>query len=297
MLTALPKAIFGYMLNDREINALISLLDDPDENIFEVVSNKIIGYGTAILPHLETHWETAQDSDTQQRIEDIIHKLHYTGLLNDFREWSEASHHELLPATLLVAKFLYPDLQTAKTIFDLERLKRNVWLELNNYLTPLEQVNVLINIVFGYFGLKGNPNDTHKPNEFLLPNIIAAKKGNQTGNGVLLLLLCEMLDLPIRYIRVPGQFTLAYFKSSAPEAVYTGHNNIDFFIEPTYGQIFTHHHLHDYLQRIHQPVTPPLFMPSSNTEVIKKLLSDFSECFTGNNLYKKKELQHIVNIL
>jgi hypothetical protein len=39
---------------------------------------------------------------------------------------------------LLVAKFQYPDLHTVPVIQEIEKIKRNVWLELNSFLTPLE---------------------------------------------------------------------------------------------------------------------------------------------------------------
>ena len=39
----------------------------------------------------------------------------------------------------------------------LEKIRRNIWLELNNYLTPLEQANVLRNILFSYYQILGIP--------------------------------------------------------------------------------------------------------------------------------------------
>ena len=37
----------------------------------------------------------------------------------------------------------------------LEKIRRNIWLEVNNYLTPLEQANVLRNILYHFYQIKG----------------------------------------------------------------------------------------------------------------------------------------------
>jgi len=48
------------MQNDawnNEMQALVSLLDDPDSNIFTQVSAKIHGFGAQAIPFLQTAWE------------------------------------------------------------------------------------------------------------------------------------------------------------------------------------------------------------------------------------------------
>ncbi|MFT3904039.1 MAG: transglutaminase family protein [Niabella sp.] len=286
------------MIITPEINALFSLLEDPDQDVYEVVSHRLLQFGAPIMPHLEELWEHAPNESVMERVEGLMHRLHYLDVLKDFTAWNDAGHHELMPAILLTAKFLYPDIQSGKTIFNIERLKRNVWLELNHYLTPLEQINVFFNILYGYFGLKGNAYDYNKPEEFLVPFIIDSKKGNQTGNGILSLLLCELLEIPVRYIPIPNQFVLAYIKPETSSNKQGTGANIEFFIDPCQGQIFTFHHLQDYLQKIGEPVTPSLFLPQSNKEVIARLLSDFSKCFTKpSQKYISEELTELVSLL
>ena len=271
------------MVNNKEVEALLTLIEDPDSEVFEAVSNRIIAYGTPLIGHLEELWENTFDNSIQERIETLIHRLHFTGLKNDFKEWSEAPHNELLPGALLVAKLIYPDLHTGKVIQDIERLRRSIWIELNNYLTPLEQVNVVCSILYNYFGLKSIPPGQKKPADFLVSHIIESKKGNQTGNGVLYLILTELLDIPIRLISVPEQFVLAYFKSKLANDMNNLHTNIEFFIDPTLGQMFTHNDLYHYLNKVPVPVLPQYFKPLNNKQVIEKLLTDLGQCYSQSN--------------
>ena len=64
------------MIENKEIIALFHLMDDPDEGVYKSVSDKIISFGKEIIPNLENLWENTLQEDTQERIEQIIHKLH-----------------------------------------------------------------------------------------------------------------------------------------------------------------------------------------------------------------------------
>lgn len=287
-----------YMNMDKEVQALLQLIDDPDAEVFEAVSRRIITYGAPLIPNLENLWENTIDNDVQERIEILIHRLHFTGLKNDFIQWSQSAHHELLPGSLLAAKLLYPQLHSGKVIQDIDRLRRNIWIELNNYLTPLEQVNVMNSIVYNYFGLKGSYNNTDRPNDFLLPHILESKKGNQSGNGVLYLLLTEMLDIPVKLIPIPGQFVLAYFKSIVEKEQERLHLNIEFFIDPVSGQVFTHNDLSNYFKRTQIAVQPDFFKPQNNKQVIAKLLDDLCQCYKKDDKkYMQLEIEELIEEL
>lgn len=287
------------METNNEISALLHLLDDPDEEVFEAVSTKIVDYGKPIIPSLEHLWETTPDEPTQERIEVLIHRLHYRDLAEDFRQWNVSGHHDLTLGALLTCKFQYPEMATAPVMQEIEKVRRNIWLELNNYLTPLEQINIVTSILYSYYGLKGNETNYKEPNEFLLHKTLEAKRGNQVSNGILYLLLCEMLDIPVRAINLPKQFIVAYFKYGySDEQLLNPVEKIEFFIDPTSGQVFTHKDVDSYFKRISVPPIDHYFKPQKNKDVIKQLLEEFSKCFSGEkDIYKQAELMDLVKLL
>ena len=128
------------MEENKEISALLHLIDDPDEEVFGVVSNRIIDFGKRIIPNLENLWENTISEGIQERIELLIHRLHYRDLTEEFVEWNRNAHQDLLTGALLVARFQYPELTTAQIFQDIEKLRRNIWLELNSYLTDRKSV-------------------------------------------------------------------------------------------------------------------------------------------------------------
>src|ERR1700745_4225060 len=82
------------MLENWEILAVFTLLDDPDEEVFSKFSERIVHYGRGIIPNLENLWENTTRNDVQERIEMLIHSLHYTDLLNDPTEWRGSAYHD-----------------------------------------------------------------------------------------------------------------------------------------------------------------------------------------------------------
>ena len=288
------------MEQTKEIAALFNLIDDPDEEVFGAVSHKIVAYGRKIIPNLEHLWETTPDEEAQNRIELLIHQVHFTDLSEDFRQWSLAGHHDLTVGALLASKFQYPELSSAATLLEVEKLRRNIWLELNNYLTPLEQIRIVTGILYGYYGLKGADLSYADVNDFLLHKVIESKKGNQTSNGILYLILCELLDIPVKAIGVPKQFVLAYFRPgySSEEDSDRSINRIEFYIDPTTGQVFTHKDLESYFKRISVPPTGAYFRPLSNKRIIQHLLEEMSKCFEEEKVaYKQEELLKLANLL
>lgn len=287
------------MEESKEISALLTLIDDPDEEVFGAVSDRIIGFGRTIIPNLEHLWETTPDEQIQNRIELIIHRLHYTDLTEDFRQWSLAGHHDLLVGSLLVSKFQYPDLTTSAALLEVEKIRRNIWLELNNYLTPLEQVRIVTGILYSYYGLKGTEIQYNEVNEFLLHKVIESKKGNQLSCGILYLILCELLDIPVKAIGIPRQFVLAYFKPGYSNEAGSDHfSKIEFFIDPSSGMVFTHRDVETYFKRISVPPVDAYFKPLPNKRVIQHLLEETSKCFDNEKqYYKKEELMKLAALL
>ncbi len=280
------------MQESREIKALFHLIDDPDEEVFTSVSDRIVSYGRGIIPNLENLWENTINENIQERIEVLIHKLHYRDLTEDFQRWKTSSYQDLLTACLLVAKFQYPDLATTTVLQEIEKLRRNIWLELNTYLTPLEQVNVLTSIIYGYYNLKGTEVGYQHPEEFLINKLIETKRGNTIINGALYLILSELLDIPVKAINIPRQFVLAYIKPAledGSDSEKDPFNRVEFFIDPMSGQVFTHKDVENYFKRVSVPPVASYFKPISHVRIVQILLEEFGKCFdTDKNMYKQK---------
>ena len=287
------------MTANKEIEALLNLIDDPDEDVYFTVSEKIVTLGKEIIPNLENLWEHIQNPETQERIELLIHRLHFRDLTTEFNQWIEQKG-DLLTGAIIVSKYHYPDMDPTKVLQEIEKLRRNIWLELNSYLTPIEKINVFNSIFYNYYKQSGVEISYESPDQFLINKSLEAKKGNSISNGIIYQVLCHLLDLPIRAIHIPRQFILGYFDEHYEALNPSGHasEKIFFYIDPLTGQMYSQKDMENYFKRLSVPPTASFFRPMSHKRIIQFLLLELSKCYNNtNNLYKMEELQSLANLL
>jgi regulator of sirC expression with transglutaminase-like and TPR domain len=285
----------------KEISALLRLIDDPDDEVYDAVAGKLVDYGKEIIPSLEQLWETTVDEQVQERIELLIHRVHFHDLQQDFLEWAKAPHPELLRGAILVAKFQFPDLNVPAIIAQFDQVKRNIWLELNNYLTPLEQVNVFNSILYNYYKLHGHELTEREPKHFFINQVLESKQGNAYSIGVLFLALCEILDIPIFAVEVPRQFIFAYidtlhsFLNPGKDA---GIQQIQFYVDPISGMVYTQQDVDNYLRKINAFDRDQYFAPLTNKRIIIKMMEELSLCYRYKREDEKAdEIQQLMEIL
>jgi regulator of sirC expression with transglutaminase-like and TPR domain len=288
------------MEETREISALLHLIDDPDAEVFTTVSERIVSYGKLIIPNLENLWENTPNEEVQEKIELLIHRLHFQDLQGDFMAYAKKDYQDLFEGSLLVSQYQYPELLTTPVLQEIEKIRRNVWLELNSYLTALEQVNVVNRILFAYYKFKGVEVSYQYPEEFLVNKVLETHRGNSITNGILYQVLCQLLDIPVQMINIPRQHILAYFDTSHdyfnPNKENT--NKIHFYIDPMNGQIYTQKDVENYFKRISVPPSPSYFKPLSHKRMVQHLLEEFSKCFDEDKTrYKQNELSILADIV
>ncbi|PIZ05597.1 MAG: hypothetical protein COY57_06425, partial [Flavobacteriales bacterium CG_4_10_14_0_8_um_filter_32_5] len=172
-------------MSDKELKALISLLDDPDNAVFDEIKQKIISFGDRVIPFLEDAWETSFDVLRQERIENIIHYLQFETVKKELSEWEKSSEHDLINGAVIVAKYQYPDINKESISSVINHLKQDVWLELSEDLTALEQVNVLNRVFFDLHGFHGNKRNINSPKNSFINNVIESKSGNPITLGII----------------------------------------------------------------------------------------------------------------
>ena len=288
------------MQKEAEISALFKLIDDPDEDVFNTIADRLLNYGTPIIPDLEHLWENTLDEATLERIEIMIYKLRLQDLKEAFIEWKSKPDPSLFEGALLVTKFQFPELAIDSLRHQMEKIRRNIWLELNNYLTPLEQANVIRNILFSYYQIKGVEVNYEKPEEFLISAPLQSKKGNAIANTLLYAELCQQLEIQAQFINIPKQCIIAFHASDwdPEEIVPNPQEFIQFYVEGTTGNAFSQKDLDQYMIRSNIEPKNSYYKTLSNVKIIKKNLLEFAKCFNSPTLqYKQKDLTNLANLL
>lgn len=275
-------------------------MDDPDLEVFETVAGKLLDYGKEIVPHLEHLWESTTDKILQSRIENLIHRVLFQDLLLDFSKWVKDEKGSLLNGALWVARYRYPELDAEAVQAAIEQIQKNVWLELNHYLSPLEQVNVINSILYSYYKINGEENVNKSPDLFCLNHLLESKSGNSFTTGILYLTICEALDIPVFAIDLPRQFILGYFDSlyhfQTPNT--NPVQTIQFFVDPVNGMIYTQNDVKLYLKKILATPNDSYMKPLSPKQIIAKMLFELANTYSIHQEDDKaEEIRQLLKIL
>ena len=291
------RRVKKHVKDTTEIKALLQLLDDPDDEVFETISNKILRYGKDIIPNLEQVWEHTTDSVTQERIETIIHKVNFNSVHEHFEAWFAMKKPALLVGALNLCRFKYPELNEEPVRKFIKSIYQSCWLELNNYLTPLEQITIINSIFYSMYKLTGYGLEVNKPSHFFINQVVDSRSGNNYSLGIMYSILCELLDIPVYLVQLPRQCLLAYF-DTLPDYFNLESEpilKIQFYIDPTNGTIFTQNDVQAYLKKYEFETDESTFLPLDNKAVIAHSMEALSNVY--DEMQEEEKIEQLQQIL
>lgn len=292
-------------MDKQELNALLSLLDDPDRDVFLQVREKLLSIGEKVIPALENVWEQSFDTHIQTKIEGIIHNIQFNTTAQVLKEWASTPEQNLLTGALLIAKYQYPDLNEDKLKRHIQQIRQDVWLELNDKLTALEQVKILNHILFEVHNFSGNTKNYHAPQNSYINNVLESKKGNPLSLSLVYLIVAQDLKIPIYGVNLPEHFVLCYKDVHQLMTVKTKRDEemiaqgILFYINPfSRGAVFGKKQLEIYLKKMNLEPQPMHYQPCTNLEMIKRLLRNLIFSYKKLGYVEKQdELQKLLEAL
>lgn len=282
---------------NRELEALISLLDEPDANIYEQVCEKIFSYGMDAIPVLEGAWENSFDGLIQERIENIVHNIQLEGLYSELQKWNESGGKDILKGHILVSKFQYPDLNVDQITRQIGNLSQDVWLELNPRLTALEKIKVVNHILYDVNKLTGNKLNINAPDNYYLNVLLDSKKGNPVSLGALFIAITQALGIPVYGVDLPRHFILAYLDDISPkfqEAI-PEDRKVLFYINPfNHGALFTRNEIELYIKQLSLPDNQKYYSACDNKTIIKRMIEELILQYkNAGNQVKAEELTYL----
>jgi len=278
-------------MNEQELKAIISLLDDPDTEIFNQIEQQLITFGPEVIPQLEASWESSFDPLSQTRIENIIHKIQFDQIKNDLQLWDLKNSEDLLDGLLIVNRYQYPNLDESNVFLTLADLKRNAWFQLMYDMSPVEKVKLLNNILFREYGLSGNTTNYHDPQNSFIHKVLESKRGNPISLSCIYSIIAQQLDIPIYGVNLPKHFITAYVEDLSQPPL--------FYINPfNRGQIMHENDIYSFLKQLDLPLSEEYTMPCTNKAIIKRVLRNLIMAYDNmGNPHKKEEIDILLKII
>lgn len=288
-------------LTDTEFKALITLLDDNDKEVYSHVTNKLFSLGVEGIPLLESAWETSENQLIQTRLEDLINKIQFSNVKDRMIKWIDKNGEDLLEGALLIAKFQYPDIDEFKITQKIDTISKNIWIELNPALSPLEEAHVVNHVFFQLHGFFGQHTQQLDADLGYLNNVLDSKKGNSLSLSILYLILAQKNDLPIYGVNLPYHFIMAYCRKHLDQQELEDNDqekSVMFYINPlNKGIAFSRSEITHYLEQMKVKTHPKFFSPCNNLEIIKTLIYNQLSCYDQNgNVDKAHQLKELFDL-
>ena len=284
------------MINETEVNSLIRLLDDPDQEIYNHVHEKLLSYGSEVINYLENAFGEAFDPIQQERIANLVHEIQFDILKNDLRLWQHSGAFDLLQGTLVINRYQYPDLDEQKVINQIEAIKRDIWIQMMNESSPPEQIKLINHVFYSIYGFSGNTANHLDPQNSYLSQVLETKKGNHSLLAILYSIIAQKLDIPVYGVNLPQHFILAYMDESRQSEFEGG---VLFYINAfNKGLIFGRRDVDMFLKQLNVKYDKQFYEPCSNTEIIKRVLRNLISAYEHlGSPEKVAELNELLEIL
>lgn len=282
-------------LDNSSIKALISLLEDPNEQIYNEVNQTIIALGEAGIEPLQDAFNTSEDELQKERIVAILDDLKLNKLNKDLNDWYSFNNTDLLVGLYAIASYGYPDFSKEDITKTLDLIE--VAIKTAKDENEDEHIVDIMNQVILYdFGFNGNIRNYTGINNSFINKIVENKISNPIGLSIIYLIMAERLNINLVGVNSPGHFILGYVNDYfSVEDVEDGSviDHVAFYVDPfSNGQKISPDDFDKWLLEVPYKLEDKKYMPATNGAIIKRVMNNliYALFTTGEKTTAKKLL-------
>ncbi len=285
----------------KELTALIQLLDEPDEKVYTAIRTHILALGSDTLPLLEEVENSALAPKEITRIREIMHTIRVEDVFEKLKDWTTHNSHDLLEAWLLISRFHSQENDDEYIKTSVNKIYRDIWVEMNNELTALEKIRV-INHVF-YNVHKFDALQEKKPvlAPYLPGNLLRTQKGNTLSMALLYLVIVQRLNIPIFGVNLPEHLILAFTngKTMLKPATDYLEEEVLFYLNPfNKGAVFRKGEIELFIRQLKIKEQESFYLPCENKVVIRRLLQEMELLHKKNHTTIMADaMHHLMTVL
>jgi regulator of sirC expression with transglutaminase-like and TPR domain len=275
-------------MNQKEIKALISLLDDEDVDVAAHVEQKIISLGEEVIPFLEQEWEANLNPEVQKKIEDLIHNLQYESLRAKLVRWKEGGATDLLEGMWLINTYQYPDIDLSTIVKSIEQIYYEAWVNVRADMHPFDQIKAINHVLFRTYRFSANTKNFHSPANSMLNVVLESRKGNPLTLCVIYMIIARKLDLPVYGVNLPNLFILTFKEA-----------DLQFYINVyNRGLILSKGDIDNYILQLNLNPIDLFYEPCSNLDIVQRALRNLVMSFEKmDETEKAAEVTRLLDVI
>ncbi len=294
------------MLEPNEIKALISLLDDPEQEVWEPAQNVLSNLPFDQVGELISFlYESVESPEQRSRLERTITRIQFRYVGDQLAKWKNEGGTNLLKAMTSICQLRYPEVTEAMLQEKLESLRLDAWLEFHYDLTSFEKVKILNYILFQVHGFRGDEeNYLHHDNSYL-NKVLENKKGNPISLSIVYMLVAQRLNVPVYGINLPRHFIMAYVEDEETASLasfgdkqvisHKAAGEVKFYINAyNGGGVFNLEQLRAILHEMELEEKPEYIHPCSNEDIVLRVLMNLYNSYSSQQRHEAELIEEIV---
>ncbi|MCL1973285.1 MAG: hypothetical protein FWG54_00535 [Bacteroidetes bacterium] len=191
----------------QDLAALVSLLDDSDHEVIPVVRDRLVGMGPPVIGILKSYRQRcSHNPQLAQRLERVIADIQVNRASEALMEWCSEEDPELIRGICLLFELISPETPTSSIIQSLNEMANEVWMELRDSQTVVEQVNLFNHIFYHRFGFRAEDPFLSELKTALPDYALTNRRANPILFGLIYLAFAFRSGVAIRAVAFPGGF-------------------------------------------------------------------------------------------
>jgi regulator of sirC expression with transglutaminase-like and TPR domain len=284
-------------MNSNEIESLINLLDDPDENIFQHIQEKLIQSGKEIVLLLEKYWEENKYNTLfLERIETLIDIIQFNEIIEELKKWV-STENKILDGWIILTKWQFPGINKSQIKEKIEEIKNDIWIEIKEKKTAQEIILTFNKVFYTHYKFKGNTKNYNSPINSFIHTVLETKHGNPLSLSILYSSIAQMLHIPIYGVNLPNHFILAYVDPDLPSKDYESitKSNILFYINAfSNGVILNEKDILIFLKELQIEPIESFFVPCSKKTILLRIISNLIASY--QQLGNKRKVEQLIQL-
>lgn len=261
----MPSKKDQNMTSKTEIESLLFLMDDPDPFVQQSVESRLQELGEKAVPLLDEYRTEINGKEAKSRVNDVIHKLTFDALEQDFIEVLEGglkTRKSLEMAVFTLARFGNPTLRISDYQKKLDNFAQMVEPQIKYKLDEKRKMKRLLKFIFEDLNFRGDAEEYHAPQNCFLSDVIDRRKGLPISLSLIVMFISHRLEMPFFGINMPIHFMLNYV-GDKEELLIDPYDN---------GAIVTYDQCYFFLKKNNIEPRPEHFQIATNLDIVLRCI-------------------------
>lgn len=277
-----------------QINAILSLLDDPDPVVQSSIRSRLLELGEVAAPALRRVSLAGDSQFVRANADGMLRDIGLSKFRSEFDLVLSARPYggdiDLEQGAFAVARLRYPELQIEEFLGQLDGMALLIDERLrgcdNGYMI-VREINRYLFQQLGFQGCREDRESYADPENSFMNRVLERRVGIPITLSIVYLLIGQRLNLPLYGIGFPTRYLVKYQSPSE-----------EFYIDSFKGGIIINYSdCRQFLREINVPYRPEFLEPISNAKTIARMLRNLSEIYRQNDPMLSNELERGISLL